>query len=210
MTWQTWSVFLVTETMLCLTPGPAVLLVLSQALTRGAARSVRSSCGILAANSLYFALSATGLGALLVASYDVFFAIKWVGAAYLVYLGVTTFRAKVSPVSPETGAQQPAVVSDRKLFLNGFVLQAANPKALLFFTALLPQFIDPSGGVAMQVAILGVTSIVVEFFVLLGYGVLAGRASHLAAQPRFVTLTNRLSGSLLVGAGVGLAVLRRQ
>jgi threonine/homoserine/homoserine lactone efflux protein len=209
MSWQVWSLFVVTETVLCLTPGPAVLLVLSTALGRGTAQSLWSALGILAANALYFVLSATSLGAVLVASYDLFFAIKWVGAAYLVYLGVKTFLGKGAGLSISgAGAGQPKVPG-RRLLLNGFVLQAANPKSILFFTALLPQFIDPKGEVAWQVGILGVTSIVIELVVLAGYGALAGRAARLAAQPRFATITDRLAGGLLITAGVGLAALRR-
>jgi len=204
---EIWSVFVVTETVLCLTPGPAVLLVLSQALARGAARSVFSSLGILAANGVYFLLSATGLGAVLLASYDVFFAIKWLGAAYLIYLGVSAIVGR-APIVAVDDAPSPA--SDLRLFLNGFALQAANPKSLLFFTAILPQFIDPHAPIAAQIAILGLTSILVEFVVLVGYGLLAGQASRVATQPRFATLTNRAAGTLLIGAGVGLAALQRK
>jgi threonine/homoserine/homoserine lactone efflux protein len=207
MSFEVWIVFVVTETALCLTPGPAVLLVLSQALMRGTTTSLWSNAGILAGNTFYFVLSATGLGAVLLASYDVFFAIKWLGAAYLVWIGVSTFlggSATMSiPVSGARGGRGARALAD------GFMLQVANPKALVFFTALLPQFIDPSGSVAWQVTILAVTSVVIEFFVLAGYGTLAGRFTGRAIQPRFATLTNRVAGSLLVTAGAGMATLRR-
>jgi homoserine/homoserine lactone efflux protein len=207
MRWETWSVFVVMETVLCLTPGPAVLLVLSQALARGARKSVWSSCGILAANGLYFLLSATGVGALLAASPRLFLVIKWVGAAYLIYLGVSAFFGKASVLAvPEPGS---AGATGGRSFLNGLILQLSNPKALVFFTALLPQFIDPLRPVALQVAILGVTSIVVEFCVLLTYGIIAGKASRFAREPRFATITNRIAGALLAGAGTGLATLGR-
>jgi threonine/homoserine/homoserine lactone efflux protein len=89
--------------------------------------------------------------------------------------------------------------------MSAFVVQAANPKALLFFMAILPQFLDPLGSLEVQVALLGVTSIVVEAIVLLGYGLLAARAQRLAARPRFATLTHRLSGGILLAAALGLA-----
>ena len=94
------------------------------------------------------------------------------------------------------------------MFLNGFVLQVANPKALVFFVALLPQFIDANRSVVGQVLVLGVTSVVSEFFVLLAYAAAAGRASALAGRPRFRTLANRLAGSMLIVAGVGIARIR--
>jgi threonine/homoserine/homoserine lactone efflux protein len=205
MTLETWALFAITETALCFTPGPAVLLVLSQGLTRGTGASVYANLGILAGNALYFALSATGLGAILLASYELFSAIRWIGAAYLVWLGVTAFvgRSKVLTVAPA------APTSATRTFVNGFVLQVANPKALVFFVALLPPFIDPRGSVLLQVAILGATSVVIEFFVLLAYGALAGRLTAMAARPRFQTLANRVAGTMLVAAGVSVALQRR-
>jgi homoserine/homoserine lactone efflux protein len=204
MTFETWALFAITETALCFTPGPAVLLVLSQGLTRGTAASVSANLGILAGNACHFALSATGLGAVLLASYELFSAIRWLGAAYLVWLGVSAFVGTSTVLA--VGSAAPA--SPLRTFVNGFVLQVANPKALVFFVALLPQFIDPRGSVLAQVAILGVTSVVIEFFVLLAYGALAGRLTAVAARPRFQTLANRVAGTMLVAAGVSVALQR--
>lgn len=199
MSLEAWGLFALTETMLCLTPGPAVLFVVSQALSRGGAASVAGAVGILGANVLYFALSATGLGAVLLASYELFALIRWLGAAYLIWLGVRAFVGRAAPRSPDstpdTGASRTCV--------NGFVLQAANPKALLFFVALLPQFIDPAGHVASQVLWLGVTSVVIELIVLLTYGAAAGRFHGRTANPRFARLADRVAGTMLVTAGVG-------
>jgi homoserine/homoserine lactone efflux protein len=207
MSWEIWALFAVTETALCFAPGPAVLLVLSQGLARGTASSIRSNLGILAGNMMYFVLSGTSLGAVLLTSYELFSVIRWVGAAYLIWLGVTAFVGK-SPVFSVAPSNSPPAHAGR-IFVNGFVLQASNPKALIFFTALLPQFIDPRGRVVSQVAILAVTSVVIEFFVLLAYGALAGRLTSLARRPRFATLANRIAGSMLIAAGVGMARLRR-
>ena len=172
------------------------MLVLSHGLARGTVSSIWANLGILAGNTMYFALSATSLGAILLASYELFSVIRWGGAAYLIWLGITAFvgRSKVLSVAPSTSA--PA--HGGRTFMNGFVLQASNPKALVFFTALLPQFIDPRASVVAQVTILGVTSVGIEFFVLLAYGALAGRLTGIAGRPRFATFANRLAGSMLM------------
>lgn len=204
MTWQTWSLFMVTETALCLTPGPAVLFVVSQALGYGAARSLWANLGILTANALYFFLSAFGLGAVLLASQKVFLIIKWGGALYLIFLGLKTILGKEDPLAVPTSDQEGAVGT--RLLARGVVLQAANPKSLIFFTALLPQFLDPKGSIGWQVLILGVSSVVVEFFVLAGYGIFAGKAAGLARQPRYALLTRRFAGACLVIAGAGVAL----
>ncbi len=202
MTWTTWWIFVCTETVLCLMPGPAVLFVLSSALKAGARKSVASNLGILAANSVYFALSATGIGAILLSS-KLFFAVKWIGAAYLAILGLRLLFGH-NDVIP---ASESAIIDHKShhLFFDGFTLQMSNPKAIVFFSALLPQFLNPHAAIVPQVAILGITSVSIEFSVLLGYAVAAGRASKLAREPRYAKWTNRVAGGLLIGAGAGLA-----
>jgi homoserine/homoserine lactone efflux protein len=208
MTWTVWWIFAISEIVLSITPGPAVLYVLSSALRSGSRKSVASTLGVLTANTIYFVLSATGLGALLLASYNVFSAVKYMGAAYLVFLGLKALFAKTSLLGPagDTVASEKRAV---QLYRDGVVLQLSNPKAIAFFSALLPQFINPRSPVAPQVAILAVTSVVCEFCVLLTYGLVAGRASAVARRPRFASWTNRVAGTLLIGAGVGLARLKR-
>src|SRR5580692_10427166 len=183
MNWTTWWIFVTTETMLCLTPGPAVLFVLSSALRSGARKSIASNLGILAANTSYFILSATGVGALLLASYNLFFAIKWIGAGYLIFLGLRALLSKPEPLAAAGGGTLRSVTG-RRLFADAFLVQMSNPKAIVFFVALLPQFIDPHNSVTSQIAILGVTSVLIEFSVLLGYGLAAGRASAFALRPK--------------------------
>src|SRR3989440_11320285 len=130
---EVWALLVVTESILCLTPGPAVLLVVAQALGRGAAASVWATLGILTGNALYFALSATGLGALLLASYELFALVRWLGAAYLIWLGVRTFarRSAARSSAPAVAAGRRRAVGDR------FVLATGNPEGVLFFAAVL-------------------------------------------------------------------------
>jgi len=199
MTWTTWWIFACTEAVLCLTPGPAVLYVLSSALEAGARKSIASNLGILTANAVYFALSATGIGAVLLSS-KLFFTVKWIGAGYLVFLGARSLFGHNDAVSAPSRA-----VIERKsyhLFLNGITLQMSNPKAIVFFAALLPQFLNPHAAIIPQIVILGATSAAIEFCILLGYGI-AGSS----IAPRYARWTNRIAGGLLIGAGAGLATL---
>lgn len=203
MSLNAWLLFTGTEAVLCLTPGPAVLFLLSYGLARGGRASLWANAGILTGNAFYFGLSSLGLGAVLLESHEIFTAIRYLGAAYLIYFGFSTIRG--SGLAFQTGVPK-ANTQDWSTLTRGFALQAANPKALIFFVALLPQFIDANRAIWPQVLILGITSVVIEFFVLAGYGCLAARVSTLARQPRFLTAANRVSGGMLVAAGGGIAL----
>jgi homoserine/homoserine lactone efflux protein len=207
MNWQLVALFAATELVLCLTPGPAVLTILGQALRHGSLRTLWAIFGIIAGNTLYFTLSATSLGALLLASYKLFFAIKWLGAAYLLWLGLRTFLDKSSSLAVEAAPLARGRAAG--LFTHAFVVQVANPKALLFFTALLPQFVDPAHPIVPQLAVLALLSVVIEFSVLFFYANVAAQATRLALGPRFARVTNRVAGTFLIGAGIGLASLTR-
>lgn len=208
MDFGVWIMFVLTDGAIIVTPGPAVLLVFSQGLRCGSPGARWSAVGILAANALYFAVSGTGVGALLVASGPLFTVIKWAGAGYLLYLGAVALL-RPPPLPGAHGTAASADSGRRTLFLRGFILQLSNPKALLFFVAILPQFIDQGRPIVLQILVLGVTSIVLEFVVLASYGSAAARAARVVMQPRFATATSRLSGVLLVGAALGLARLER-
>jgi len=203
MTFQVWLLFCMTETALCLIPGPAVLFVVSVAIGRGIGPGINAALGILAGNVLYFALSATGVAALLVASSAWFNVLRLAGAGYLIWLGLRMLFKR---------AGEPAAVSatpDPKTFLRGFLVQVANPKALVFFVALLPQFINPESPVGLQIFILGVSSVLIEFFVLGAYVVLGARAGQLAGA-HLAGPIERIGGGFLVVVGAHLALFRSE
>ncbi|HEX8068790.1 MAG TPA: LysE family translocator [Pyrinomonadaceae bacterium] len=206
MTLKLLLLFAVTEFFVSLTPGPAVLLVLSQGMKAGFRPSVRGTLGIETANVIYFALSALGLGALLTASAVLFEVVRYVGAAYLVFIGIKMLAAR----GEVSGDARRVVPSARpaKLFWQGFVTQLSNPKAIVYFTSLLPQFVAPGGRVFEQFLVLGLVSVAVEVPVLLAYGWVAERGGRLLPD-RYAALPDRIAGVFLVGAGVGLASIRK-
>jgi threonine/homoserine/homoserine lactone efflux protein len=207
MTFETWLAFATLELVLCLTPGPAVVLVLSQAVAFGTAASLFAALGILAANGLYFALSGTGLSAVLLASATAFAVLRWAGIGYLVVTGVRLLRERPDDLRLVEGTAE----SERplSLFARGFLLQVANPKALVFFTALLPPFLSPERALLPQVLVLGVTSVVLEFVVLLGYGAAAARGAQLLPRARVRRLQTRIAGVGLIAAALGVSAVRQ-
>ncbi|HVF35398.1 MAG TPA: LysE family translocator [Candidatus Saccharimonadia bacterium] len=220
MSLATWIAFAFASTVLLLIPGPTVLLVVSYALTQGKKVAVAVAAGVALGDFTAMTLSLAGLGALLLASATLFTALKWIGAAYLVWLGVASLRA-ASRARDDAPAQRSALAAgvavaqtappDRAFataFRAAVLLQLGNPKAILFFTALLPQFVSPESTlpVAAQIAILGATGNVAEFFVLSGYGLLAARAARVSDDPRLLAAFERASGVCLIGcAALALA-----
>ncbi len=196
--WDTYWLYVLTEVALSLSPGPAVMLVIACGLAHGARRSTYASLGILSANAIYFAVSATALGAVLVASREFFTAVKWAGAAYLAYVGLSALFGRPSPITmsnADTRSRAP-----RDLFLAGLTLQLANPKTLIFFVAILPQFVDARLPIGRQMIWLAAGSIIPEFFILVGYGWLASRAARMASDVRYAQWTDRVAGVLVLGA----------
>lgn len=206
MGWGLWWFYVSTCVLADLTPGPLVMLVVSNSAKYGPRPTVATICGSLLVNIFYFAVSATSVGALLFSSSEVFLWVKWIGAAYLVYLGIRALLSRESNFGIPTNSV-PDKPSRRRLFWDGVLLQLSNPKALLWFGAILPQFIDPAQDIVPQILLLGATGCATEFPILLGYAVLAGRAAALG--PRYATWTNRISGAFLLAAGGGLAMVRR-
>jgi homoserine/homoserine lactone efflux protein len=187
-----------------ITPGPAVLLVMAHGLKGGWASSLKAALGVQAGNGIYLTLSAVGLGAILAASETLFHAIKWIGAAYLVYLGLRAI-ANARAAAP-TGAREPILA---RPFTQATMSQLANPKSVLFFGALMPQFIQPQNALLPQYLLLAATCFVVEMPVLAFYGWIAARGRGMFTNPRSIAWRERLSGSALVAVGASIAAVKR-
>lgn len=196
--WDTYWLYVLTEMALSLSPGPAVMLIIACGLAHGARRSTWASLGILSANAIYFAISATALGAVLAASREFFTAVKWIGAAYLVYVGLSALFGRPSAITVSKATARSS--SRRDLYFAGLTLQLANPKTLIFFVAILPQFVDARLPIGPQMVWLAAGSIIPEFFILAGYGWVASRARHVATDPRYARWTDRIAGALVLGA----------
>jgi homoserine/homoserine lactone efflux protein len=202
MTLHTWLAFVLVAIGFSLIPGPAVVTVISAALRGGYRVSLAVNAGVVAGDAAFVTASALGLGALLVASQPLFLAVKWLGIAYLAYLGVRALLARGA------GYAFDAPGAGGRAFRLGLTTQLANPKIVLFFGALLPQFVDPARPVALQFAILGATFCVGDALVFAAYGALAHRARNWLRSARAVRATSRVSGIAMLGVAARLAAER--
>jgi len=201
---STYLLYLAAVTLLIVTPGPTMLMTVANAVNFGAARAMASAAGALVASLGIMALSALGLGAVLAASEAAFTVLKVLGAAYLVWLGIRTFRAGGSTA---LGAPAPA---GRSLFVQGLMVGASNPKALLFFSAFFPQFIDPAAPALPQFALLAGTFLAGDSLMLLACAFGVGRITGWLRRAEVVRWINRACGGLFALMGGLLLFSRRQ
>ena len=207
MTLELWIVYLAAAIGLSLTPGPNGLLALTHGARFGASRAAFTVLGGVTGFFVLIAASLAGLGALLAASEQAFTVAKWVGAGYLVYLGIRLWNAPPPSVDAAGGAAGRDDGRPRRLFAQGFLVAVSNPKALIFFAAFLPQFMVPGAAYGTQLAVLGGTFVLVEFLYEL---MVAGTAQRLAPWlARHGRWFNRATGCTFVGIGALLATARR-
>lgn len=208
MSLELWLLYLAAAIGLSLTPGPNGLLALTSGARFGLRPAVWTVLGGALGFLLVIAASLAGLGALLAASEAAFTVAKWIGGAYLVYLGVRLWRAPAPVVSAEAlPAALAAEGRPGRLFARGFLVAASNPKSLIFFAAFLPQFMTPGAGFLSQLLLLGGTFLVVEVLYEL---MLAGLAQRIAPWlTRHGRWFNRATGGAFVGIGAALATAGR-
>lgn len=204
MTLTTYLLYLAAVVLLIVTPGPTMLMCMTNALNHGPARAMTSVAGATTAVLGVMVLSAAGLGALLAASEAAFTVAKVVGAAYLVWLGIKTFR---SSTMVQAQADAPRA---RSLYIQGFLVGASNPKAILFFAAFFPQFLDPAAPMVPQFAILSLTFVACEFTVLTLCALGVARLVPLLRASGPARWINRVCGSLFAVMGGLLLLSKRQ
>jgi threonine/homoserine/homoserine lactone efflux protein len=201
---ETWLAFAGTSIILLVIPGPTVLLVVSYALGQGWRTALPTAIGVALGDFTAMTLSMLGVGALLATSAMLFTALKWIGAAYLVWLGIKLWQAGGSlNAVPRTDR-----VSALKMVGHAWVVTALNPKSITFFVAFLPQFLNPSEQFLAQMIIIEATFLLLAFANAFGYALIASRARALVRNARAITLFNRTGGTLLIGAGIAAAAAR--
>ena len=202
-----WLAFVAATTALLLIPGPTVLLVLSYAISKGRSVSVASALGVATGDFIAMTASLLGLGALVLTSATLFTALKWVGAAYLIWLGIKLLRSAPSGGLVATELRQD--VTARSVFGHTALVTALNPKSIAFFIAFVPQFIRPDTPLLPQFAILIATFVGLAAINALAYALLADRLRRTISRASVITGLTRLGGATLVGMGVATALLRR-
>lgn len=202
MSFETWIAFALAAAAMLAVPGPTILLVIGQSLGTGRRNAFPLVAGVALGDLSAMTLSLAGLGALLATSATAFAALKWAGAAYLVWLGVRLWRAPVGPAAAPP-------LDARNALRQAFVVTALNPKGIAFFVAFVPQFLDPSLPVAPQAALLVATFVGLAALNAAVYAALAGRVSGAVSRPGVRRWLNRAGGTVLVGAGAATAAMRR-
>ena len=201
-----WITYLIATFVLSLSPGPGAFSSISSGLHHGFRLGLWNGVGMQAANMLHVALVSVGLGALLLASETLFGLVKWLGVAYLLYLGIVTWRAPAKPFEEDRDDDADTAAS---VFRRGFFVNLTNPKGIIFFAAILPQFIDVARPQVLQYAILAATTFAVDLVVMMGYTAMAAKVMRAMRDPGKLRWVNRALGGAFVAAGVALATFRR-
>ncbi|HJV10857.1 MAG TPA: LysE family translocator [Burkholderiales bacterium] len=202
MTLEIYIAYIVACFVIALVPGPTVTVIVANSLAHGSRAGLLNVAGTQLGLALMMAILVVGLSSVIAAMGWLFDWLRWAGAAYLVWLGWRLLRAPEAMVDIQKSS-----VPKGGFLLQGFLVLMANPKALLWFGAFIPQFIDPTGNYVGQIVLLGATAMAVALVSDGAYAVVTGRASAMLSRKR-VRLVSRLSGGFLIGGGIWLALTR--
>jgi threonine/homoserine/homoserine lactone efflux protein len=202
MNWHLFSAFLLITAVLVIVPGPIVTLVIATGASRGVRAALQTVIGTTLGNAVLLACIALGLNWILKTSAEVFDYLRWIGAAYLIWLGIQAWRHAGGVVAA-------APLSAHVHAWRGFVVAITNPKTIAFFTAFLPQFIDPTLPAGRQLFVMCAVSVVLAGCLDAGWAVMAGLGRAFLMKQRQSRLLGRLSGAVLIGGGIWLSLQRR-
>jgi threonine/homoserine/homoserine lactone efflux protein len=200
MTLETWLAFALASLITVMIPGPVVVFILGRSLGGGWRAALPTVGGVALGDAVALTASLIGLGALLAASATAFTIAKWLGAAYLIWLGVKLWRAPIG---------EAVALPARHAFRDAFLVTVLNPKSIAFFVAFLPQFLNPASAFLPQAALVLVTFVGLGALNALGYALLAGTLSDAVKRPAIRRGFNRVGGGMLIGAGLATAAMRR-
>jgi homoserine/homoserine lactone efflux protein len=208
MDFSTWLAFFGSAWLIAISPGSGAVLSMSHGLSYGFRHSSATILGLQAGLLLIFAIAGAGVGSLLLASGLAFNIVKIVGALYLIYIGISQWRAQVhiDPAIQTASMNRPHW---RKRFLNGFITNSTNPKGIIFMVAVLPHFISPNKPLLAQLFILGATLVAVDLIVMHGYAFTAATMQHWFRNAQALRAQNRFFGGLLMLVGAGLFFVKR-
>ncbi len=206
ISFELWLAYVATVSIIVITPGPSVLLAASHGMSHGLNKTYDTISGDLSANIIQMTLAALGLGAILLASESLFYGMKWVGVGYLIYMGIKQWLT-----SPQNmfKLEKEKSTSTKKLFITGFSVSASNPKAILFFAALFPMFIDPALAKLPQIIILGITFIILDGSSLIIYAKFAEKIKSWLESKGKANYQNKIIGTLLLLAAGALSLVKR-
>lgn len=203
--------FIGMTTLVSLAPGPNVMFIMSQAALRGHRAGMMAGFGIQVANVVYFALTALGLAGLIATSPLAFFVLKWVGASYLALIGaLALFRSFKSYIPPDASQPAPVIAVGRGAFFDGLMLGFGNPKTIIWFITLLPQFIDARGDVLSQTLVIGVVGTMIDMAVQWMYTHLGGSLSRFLGKPNIRKWFERGVGIVFIALALLVAFGFRQ
>lgn len=199
--------FCLASALLVLMPGPVVTLVVANSLKHGTRSGLYSVAGASVGNAVLIVAAAAGVTTLMAVMADLFDVVRWIGAAYLIYLGIREWRASGTVLAP-AGQGMPSRAA-RAVFLQGVLIGITNPKAILFYLALFPQFTDTSLPAAPQLAAMCAAFIAIAILFDGTYALLAGRLRGVLADARRAKIRCRVTGTLLIGTGLTLLFARK-
>jgi homoserine/homoserine lactone efflux protein len=207
MTLETWLAFFVASWIISISPGSGAIYAMSCGLNHGFRRGFVGTVGLIAGIWTALAIVAVGLGAILSASTHAFTVLKWLGVAYLVYLGVKQWRAPPMPLA--TAGDDGAQISARTLIAKGWAVNATNPKGIVFMMAVMPQFIDTTAPLLPQYLVIAATFAFTDFVIMAIYTGFAAKVLSYFKTEAQMRLLNRIFGSLFVLAATALATFKR-